>query len=140
MTEDVLTTLYGRGWAWPPAFSLDEGVVMAEGAEDVRQSLSILFNTEPGERVMRDNYGCALYDVMFENVNDTLAVSIESRIVDSVLRYEQRARLTNVRVTSDGNVRGRLAVGVYFCLRGSQIEQKVHAVLDVNNPQGGLVL
>lgn len=140
MAEDILTTLYGRGWAWPPAFSLEEGVAMAQGVEDIRQSLCILFSTEPGERVMRDNYGCALYDLMFENVTDTLAASIERRIVDSVLRYEPRAKLTKVRVTSDSGGRGRLAVEIDYCLRGSQIEQSIHGLLDVNNPQGGWVL
>ncbi len=48
------------------------GVQMAAGAENVRQSMKILFLTEPGERIMREDYGCGLNDYLFANINDEL--------------------------------------------------------------------
>jgi hypothetical protein len=40
----------GRGWAFPPTFSLrGADVEMVSGADDVEQSLQILLATAPGE-------------------------------------------------------------------------------------------
>lgn len=136
MSNEVLTKIYGRGWAFPPSFNLDEGIVMAEGAEDIRQSLRILFSTEPGERIMRNNYGCALYDVMFENINSDLMNDIETRIVDSILRYEPRANLKKVKFQQSSDNRSQLMIDISYCLRGSDIEKKISGVLDINNPYG----
>lgn len=136
MANDILTEIFGRGWAFPPAFTVNDGVVMAEGAEDVNQSLRILFSTEPGERIMRENYGCGLYDVMFENINSDLTADIESRIVDNVLRFEPRAQLTQVRVYQSADAPSQLQVEVSYRLRGSDIEQKIAGLLDIGDAQG----
>jgi phage baseplate assembly protein W len=136
MASDVLKQIFGCGWGFPVAFTLTEGVVMADGAEDVRQSLRILFSTEPGERVMRQNYGCALYDVMFENINSDLTAEIETRIVDGMLRYEPRANLTGIRVYQSSSTANQLQVEVTYYLRGSDVEQKIAGLLDVGDAQG----
>ncbi|NRN29496.1 GPW/gp25 family protein [Photorhabdus heterorhabditis] len=125
MENQILTQLYGRGWAFPPVFSLEKGVEMAEGAEDVRQSLQILFSTEPGERLMRENYGCGLNDFMFENIRNELIAEIESRIHDSVLRYESRADMTDIQVRQSSGTGNTLQVQVMYRLRGSDINQQI---------------
>ncbi|MCW6555657.1 GPW/gp25 family protein [Yersinia ruckeri] len=129
MENQILTQLYGRGWAFPPLFSLDEGVVMAEGAEDVRQSLQILFSTEPGERLMCEDYGCGLNDFMFENIRNELIAEIETRIQDSVLRYEPRADMTDIQVSQAPNRSNTLQVRVVYRLRGSEINQQIQGAL-----------
>ncbi|MGP2471593.1 GPW/gp25 family protein [Yersinia sp. 2540 StPb PI] len=129
MENQILTQLYGRGWAFPPLFSLDNGVAMAEGAEDVRQSLQILFSTEPGERLMREDYGCGLNDYMFENIRNELIAEIETRIQDSVLRYEPRADMTDIQVSQAPNRSNTLQVRVAYRLRGSEINQQIQGAL-----------
>ena len=62
----------GRGWAFPVSFgNQGRNVAMAESEEDIRQSLSILFSTRPGERIMVPDYGCNLQDYLFETVDET---------------------------------------------------------------------
>ncbi|MDR5782026.1 GPW/gp25 family protein [Caballeronia sp. LZ065] len=135
--DSVLTSIYGRGWAFPPAFSLEEGVVMSEGVEDVRQSLRILFGTEPGERIMREEYGCALYDVMFKNIDSELSSDIERRITDAVLRYEPRANLTEILIVQAESSRSAVKVGVTYRLRGSEIDEYLSGTLDLNQALRG---
>ncbi|OCQ52494.1 Gene 25-like lysozyme [Photorhabdus australis subsp. thailandensis] len=129
MENQILTQLYGRGWAFPPVFSLEKGVEMAEGAEDVRQSLQILFSTEPGERLMRENYGCGLNDFMFENIRNELIAEIESHIHDNVLRYEPRADMTDIQVRQSPGSGNTLQVQVMYRLRGSDINQQIQGTL-----------
>lgn len=139
MSDDILTRIFGRGWAFPPAFSIDDGVVMANGAEDVRQSLRILFSTEPGERIMRDGYGCALYDVMFENINGDLTSNIEARVVDAILRYEPRANLTRIRVYQSRTNSSTVSVDITYCLRGSDVAQRMSGTLDIGQAVRGVL-
>lgn len=138
MDNSVLVKVFGRGWAFPPAFNLSEGVVMAEGADDVQQSLRILFSTEPGERIMRENYGCALYDVMFENINSELINDIQTRILDAILTYEPRANPGEVRVIQASGAHSQVSVSVSYSLRGSQIARRLVGALDVYTPQAGV--
>ena len=49
----------GRGWSFPPEFDRQSlAVNMVSADADIAQSLTILLNTSPGERVMNPAYGC----------------------------------------------------------------------------------
>ncbi|WGS53955.1 GPW/gp25 family protein [Paraburkholderia sp. D15] len=139
MDQSILARIYGRGWAFPPAFSVEDGVEMVDSAIDVGQSLRILFCTEPGERIMRENYGCALYDVMFANIDSELLSDIETRILDSVLRYEPRADVTGIDVEQSAQSPYSLEVQVRYTLRGSQIAEKLAGIFPIDDAQGGRI-
>ncbi|MFJ3368111.1 GPW/gp25 family protein [Pseudomonas sp. NPDC086251] len=131
--NDVLEKVYGRGWAFPPVFSPETGVAMVAGSEDVRQSLIILFSTLPGERIMRENYGCDLNTFMFANINAGLTTEIESQIYDSVLNFESRAQVTSITIEQSSEALSTLLVQVVYRLRGSDIAQKLITRLDIGN-------
>ena len=58
----------GRGWAFPPTFVAGGSEVeMAEGVEDIHQSLTILLSTERGERVMPYAYESITYNEPIED-------------------------------------------------------------------------
>ena len=79
MTGDA--SFLGRGWSFPPEFGPGGAeVAMVAGEEDIAQSLSILFGTALGERVMRETYGCDLSRYMFEEVDQSLLTSISSAV------------------------------------------------------------
>ena len=50
----------GRGWSLPLAADRDGLLTMVDGPEKVRQSIAIILDTEPGERIMRPSFGCGL--------------------------------------------------------------------------------
>ncbi|MFD0705899.1 GPW/gp25 family protein [Photorhabdus akhurstii] len=155
LTEKVLADIYGRGWAFPPQFSIKNfsikdstykystykysahpeiatGVTMAEGAENVRQNMKILFLTEPGERIMRENYGCGLSDYLFANIRDEMMAEIQTRIEERVLRYEPRADINEIQVNQRTDVPNTLHIQVTYTLRGSEISQQIEGALEVN--------
>lgn len=124
MADKILADIYGRGWAFPLQFSSQEGVIMAAGAEHVRQSMKILFLTEPGERIMREDYGCGLNDYMFENISDELMAGIQTRIEERILRYEPRAEMTEIKVNQKTDLPNTLHIQVKYALRGSELSSK----------------
>lgn len=136
MVENVLEQVFGRGWAFPPIFTLAEGVGMVSGAEEVRQSLIILFSTLPGERIMRQDYGCDLNQFMFANISTGLTTEIEAQILDSILSCERRAEVTAINIQQGVVALNRLQIQVVYRLRGSDLSQKITTQLDIGNGQG----
>ena len=62
----------GRGWAMPVALDARTGKVASVGyEEDIRQSMMIILETAPGERVMRPNFGCGIHELVFTSVDTT---------------------------------------------------------------------
>ncbi|WP_421215162.1 GPW/gp25 family protein [Aeromonas jandaei] len=130
--NDKLSSIYGRGWAFPPVFS-KSGVLMAEGADDVSQSLNILFNTQRGERFLREDYGCNLSDFVFSNITNTLLSDIERSIYDSILRCEPRVNISSVKVDTSNMRRGILAIKIIYRLSGSDDTHQFSKNIDMAN-------
>lgn len=66
------------------------GAAMVEGRESIRQAIFLLLSTQPGERVMRPEYGCELYRLIFMNNDDTTAGLAIHYIQRALLRWEPR--------------------------------------------------
>lgn len=135
MGNVILTKTLGRCWAFPPQFSAESGVKMAEGIEAVLQSLQVLFLTEPGERIMREAYGGGMNDFIFNNINDELLANIQNRIEESILRYEPRVMLKDVLIQPAKNDFGRLLVQITVALSGSNITETVVGTINLNQGQ-----
>ena len=86
-------------------------------AEDIRQSLEILFATEPGERVMRETFGCGLRQFIFESIDQTLLNSIRSAVSDAILYFEPRIRLDSVDVSDSNEMAGLLTISIEYTIR-----------------------
>jgi len=118
MTGDA--TFLGRGWSFPPEFGPNGAeVAIVAGEEDIAQSLSILFGTALGERVMRETYGCDLSRYMFEEVDQSLLTSISGAVSDAILYYEPRIRLDGVDVSESDQTEGLILIAVRYAVRAS---------------------
>jgi uncharacterized protein len=92
--------LLGRGVAFPPGPEPRAGAIgFVEGAEKVRQAIRIVLETEPGERVMRPDFGCGLR--RFIATPNTVAVRAEIRreVELALTTWEPRIELRGVDVT-----------------------------------------
>ncbi len=88
----------GKGLAFPVS-PVDAALGVAEGAEKVRQSIRIILDTEPGERLMRPGFGCGLRRyLMAPNTASTRAL-IQRDVSDALGSWEPRVRLQDVSVT-----------------------------------------
>ncbi|RQU52930.1 GPW/gp25 family protein [Burkholderia cenocepacia] len=139
--SDSMSDRRGGGWIFPPVFgegSSDVGLVQDERF-GLLQDMRVLFMTEPGERIMREDYGCDLQAVMFRNMSDGLMADIESRITESVQRYEPRVSLEEVSVFADPRCETALRVEVVYRLPGSEVVDRLTGSLDIADGQGGVL-
>lgn len=131
MFEQQKKDIYGRGWVFPPTLNADTGVAMVMNHDDIRQSLIVLFSTQPGERIMRPDYGCDLQSLMFENISAALIADVHARITDAVLRHEQRVVMESLEITQDAQRRNTLQIRMAYRVRGTDSLQRLEAGLDL---------
>jgi Bacteriophage baseplate protein W len=97
-----MTTLnfLGRGWSIPLRPDERRGQFEYEsGPEKVRQSIAIILDTEPGERIMRPTFGCGLRRYLMKP-NTTATRALIQRDVAGALRlWEPRIEAQSVTVT-----------------------------------------
>jgi uncharacterized protein len=110
----------GTGWSFPPSFSLGGAdVALVSGTEDIHQSLQILLSTRLGERVMQDEFGCALDSVLFEEVDQGLVNALNTLVSDAILYHEPRITLDNVDVSDSGIDQGLLLISIEYTVRST---------------------
>ena len=111
-------TFLGIGWKFPPSFDKRTGsVVLVSEEEDIRESLLILLSTKPGERVMLPDYGCDLTFSVFESIDSTLINEIKRKIEFSVLYYEPRIILDDIKIEPDTENEGLLMIELIYTVR-----------------------
>lgn len=70
-------------------------------ADAINQSIATILGTLPGQRLFRPQFGCLLYNKLFEPMNDDTAGSIEIIIKSSIKKWEPRIKLNSVNVYVD---------------------------------------
>jgi Bacteriophage baseplate protein W len=93
----------GCGWAFPPVpppfGSGRSGFGWLSGAALVRQSILLILDTEPGERVMRPDFGCGLARYLMEPNNPATRAAIARDVTAALTTWEPRIELAAVDVS-----------------------------------------
>ncbi|MEU4219144.1 GPW/gp25 family protein [Actinoplanes sp. NPDC026623] len=115
MSADFL----GRGWGFPVEAGPDGDVALVSAGEDVRQAVLIILQTEPGERVMRPDFGCGLRGMVFQPINTTTLALVRHRVEEALVAWEPRIDVTEVTVSADQASSGRLLIRVDYRVRAT---------------------
>ena len=104
----------GAGWGFPLTVLADGTPSMVAYSEDVRQAILIILGTEPGERVMRPDFGAGLGSFVFEPVSPATMTRVGNRVRDALVDWEARIDVLDVAVTTDPEERNRLLIDVRY--------------------------
>jgi hypothetical protein len=88
----------GRGWAMPMFPTREGQLAYADGPEKVRQSIYIILDTEPGERIMRPSFGCGLRRYLMKPNNTATRALIQRDVESALASWEPRISVSNVNV------------------------------------------
>ena len=104
----------GQGWSKPiqPDASTG-GLDYQNGPEKVRQSIQIILETEPGERIMRPNFGCGLRRYLMQPNNSATRALIQRDVSIGLKLWEPRIDLKNVQVTP-GDDPTLVFIGIFY--------------------------
>ena len=110
----------GTGWAFPPEFDqVSKNVRMVAEEDDIRESLTILLGTSPGERIMQPTYGCALRSMVFETITESTLTVIKDLIERAILFFEARITLTSIDIDTAKSAEGRLSIALEYTIRAT---------------------
>lgn len=108
----------GRGWAMPVDLDPRTGLVQSVAyEEDIRQSMLIILETSPGERVMRPNFGCGIHDLVFDAIDSTAIQRIRSVVMEALRRCEARIDVLDVTVDEAATAQGQLLIELEYRVR-----------------------
>ena len=109
----------GRGVGFP--IQLDNGDIKdAKDEESIRQSIKIILGTAKGERVMRPDFGCGIYDLVFEMTTASTAGKISQAVREALLRFEPRIDVIDIQVTSKSDDEGeKIFISIDYQVRAT---------------------
>ena len=116
MADASAIAFLGVGWAFPPRFDDDGHITEAAYEEDVREAIRIILGTNPGERVMRPDFGAGLDRLVFEPITTTTMSLVQHYAEEALVTWEPRIDSVAVAVSADAP-RGRLMLDVRYRVR-----------------------
>ena len=115
---DERKAFLGRGWAMPVTLDPRTGLVATVAhEEDIRQSILIILETAPGERVMRPNFGCGIHELVFAAMDSTTLQRVRSTVEEALRRCEARIDVLAVNVSEAATTHGELLVEIEYRVR-----------------------
>ena len=118
-------SLFGQGLAFPPRVGADGSLAWSSGEDNVRQSIRVLLLTEPGERLMREEYGCGLRRFLFQPNTPSTRQLISERITQAISRWEPRVLIDSVAVDPDPEDERVVQVNIVFRLVANQSVERL---------------
>ena len=114
---DSSNAFLGKGLAFPPAFEIDsKWVEMVSAETDIQQSIRIILGTIPTERVMEPKFGCDILSYVFETNDPTYLTLLRDTISDSLLYYEPRIKVQEIRFGKEKLLEGVLQIHISYTI------------------------
>ena len=92
------TSFLGQGWAYPVRPQAGGALGYAADTDKVMQSIWIILDTEPGERVMRPTFGCGLRRYLMKPNTSAIRSLIRHDVEIALANFEPRIQLTGLSV------------------------------------------
>ncbi len=107
----------GVGWAFPPCETKAGATAIAKYEQDVQQAIWIILSTDWGERVMRPGFGAGLRSFVFGELSQTMLQQIQTRVKESLIKWEPRIDVEQVKVAIDQANPGKLLIAITYFVR-----------------------
>lgn len=90
--------VFGHGLSLPMLPGDSGALPRADGPEKVRQSIAIILDTEPGERLMLPRFGCGLRRFLMQPNTAATRAAMQREIQTALAAWEPRIKLERVDV------------------------------------------
>ncbi|OPY55028.1 MAG: Gene 25-like lysozyme [Methanosaeta sp. PtaU1.Bin060] len=107
----------GRGWKFPVKLSSIGSIDESQYEVDIKEAIKIIATTSMGERVMLPEFGCGIYDYVFESPSTTILGLIQESVRNSLIKWEPRIDLNDVSVSMEGSDKNKLLIEISYTVR-----------------------
>lgn len=109
----------GRGWSFPVQVSPRGGLALASGPTDIEAAMRMIIETAPGERVMRPEFGCRIWDHVFDSTDSTTLGLMAQAVAEALARWEPRADIEELAVDVDPDGPGRVLIDIAYRIKAT---------------------
>jgi phage baseplate assembly protein W len=108
----------GNGWAFPAAINRNGSVRLVTGTDEVDAAIRMILSTVPGERVMRPDFGCSMWEQLFAPLTASTLGLIEQAVREALERWEPRIELESVDAVGE-QAAGTVHITVAYRVRST---------------------
>ena len=112
MSEEFI----GVGWAFPLRTDATGRIALVVREREIEESIRLILGTAPGERPMRPDFGCRIWDEIFATADAATAGRIASEVRSALIRWEPRITVHDVDVTIDLADRATLYIDIRYVI------------------------
>jgi phage baseplate assembly protein W len=117
--------LIGRGLAFPLQLDNRGGVALTSADNEIQQAITIILSTAPGERVMRQDFGCRIHEYIFAPANAVTASAVEQEVRIALDRWEPRITVLDVEVTPSAGATGLLMIAIKYEVKSTNDQRSL---------------
>lgn len=106
----------GRGWSFP--VRLENGrFSTSHGVQDVKEAIRVILGTRRGERVMREEFGSDVRNLIHEPLTPSTAARLQETIREALLLWEPRIDVLEVSVAPDTEIDSKLVASLTYRIK-----------------------
>lgn len=118
--KDTVSAFLGVGVKWPPQVDRMTGRFMTSSYEEnIKESIQIILMTRKGERIMRPEFGCGIFQYAFGTMDYTSFSRMEKEVEEALYTWEPRIHEIEVSVSQDEQKDGVLNIGISYVVRAT---------------------
>ena len=114
MTDDFI----GRGFPFPLRIDERGSMALVGGIEELERSMSVVISTAPGERPFRPRFGCRIWELMFEPINEATMGLMEMYVEEALRMWEPRVDIEQILV-EPASVDGAVMISISYVVRAT---------------------
>ncbi len=115
----------GQGLAFPLQINPRGELALVRGERDIEQSVRIILETAPGERVMRPEFGCRIHELIFAPRNAATEALVIHYVEQALERWEPRIDVQDVEISADYDSGGTLLVEIKYLIKDTHDERSI---------------
>lgn len=108
----------GRGISFPLRVDQSGAIATSAGYEDIDSSIRMILTTAPGERLMRPQFGCRIWELLFEPINANTLGLMGVAVREAIGQWEPRVKLDDVRL-QPGSGDGQVLIEIDYTVRST---------------------
>lgn len=109
----------GRGVMFPMRVDQAGSIAMSSGVDELDSSIRMVLITAPGERLMRPNFGCRIWELMFEPINANTLGLMAVAVREALGQWEPRVDVESVTVDPVDGADGRVLINIVYRVRAT---------------------
>jgi phage baseplate assembly protein W len=123
--SDSIPPFVGRGFSFPLAVDGSGAFRMESGAADIEKAMRVILMTAPGERPMRPDFGCRIWELLFEPINANTIGRMRIAVMEAMSRWEPRAEILDVAIDESDQAMGAVNIAISYRIQSTNDERNL---------------